>query len=394
MTRGRAPADRPAANFSPVDDEPPLRWWRRLRIVPAGELGVGRRAVLLALVSWVPIAAWAFHANRFLQADGGEPLLQHYGIHVRCLIAVPLLVLAEAGLHRIGRVIARQFAESGVVGGDLRLRFDAAVRDVQRVRDRSLPWVLAVGVALAWTLVERPSMREDALAWAVDADGSLRFGGWWFLYVARPIFVALLLGWLWRLALVTYWMWRIGRLGLSLVPTHPDRTGGIGFIGKLPGAFALVTLALSSVLASRWAHEVLHHGAHLASYRLPALAYAVLWTLLLCLPLFALAPALRATRRTALPAYAALVGEQGRLVHRRWIEREPVEDRALLEAAEIGPVADARVVYDAVRQMRSMPIGRATLIGILVPMAIPFILLALLEFPLVAILSKLLKALV
>jgi hypothetical protein len=231
------------------------------------------------------------------------------------------------------------------------------------------------------------------MSWAFRADGSLGFGGWWAAYVARPIFFALLLGWLWRIALVTVWMWRVGKLGLSFVPTHPDRAGGIAFVERLPGAFALVTLALSAVPASRWAHEVIHHGASLASFRLPALAFAVLWTLLLLLPLLALAPALGGAKRRAAPAYAALVGEQGRLVHRRWIERKAVDDE-LLEAAGVGPVADAAALYDAVKKMRPFPVGKAALIGILAPMAVPFVLLVLVQFPVKDILLKLLKLLV
>ena len=134
-------------------------------------------------------------------------------------------------------------------------------------------------VLLAWSLVDHPVVQDDALAWAVDAMGALGFGGWWFTYVVRPIFLALVLSWLWRMLLVAYWFWRVGRLGLSLVPTHPDRTGGLAFVEKVPGAFALVTFALSAVIASRWAHEVAHHDAALRSFMQPALAFVVLWTL-------------------------------------------------------------------------------------------------------------------
>ena len=395
MIRRRGTSDPSGAiTFSPVDNDAPLRWWRRLRVVPSGELGVGRRAVLVALVAWLPIAVWALATGRFASADTGEPLFQHYGIHVRYLVAIPLFILGEAALHRAGMAMARQFVASGAVTPDLVPRFEATNRSMVRLRDASLPWAFALAVAIAWSLADTPAPLDDAMSWAFRADGSLGFGGWWAAYVARPLFFALLLGWLWRIALVTLWMWRVGRLGLSLVPSHPDRTGGIAFVEKLPGAFALVTLALSAVPASRWAHEVIHHGASLAAFRLPGLVFAVLWSLLLLLPLFALVPALSGAKRKAAPAYAALVGEQGRLVHRRWIERKPVDDDALLEAAGVGPVADAAALYGAVKNMRPVPVGKAALIGILAPMAIPFVLLALVQFPLKDILLKLLKLLV
>jgi hypothetical protein len=395
MTRRRGTSDPSGAiAFSPVDNDAPLRWWRRLRIVPSGELGAGRRAVLVALAAWLPIAVWAFATGRFVSADAGEPLFQHYGIHVRCLVAIPLFILAEAVLHRTGGAIAHRFVSSGTVPAELVPRFESVNRSMARLRDASLPWVLAFGAAIAVSIVDRPARSDDALSWAFDGGGGLGFGGWWAAYVARPIFVALLLGWLWRIALVTVWMWRVGKLGLSLVPTHPDRTGGIAFVEKLPGAFALVTLALAAVPASRWAHDVVHHGASLASFRLPALAFAVLWTLLLLLPLLALAPALGGAKRRAAPAYAALVGEQGRLVHRRWIAREPVADDELLEAAGIGPVADAAALHGAVKNMRPVPIGTTALIGILTPMAVPFLLLALVRIPLKDLLLALAKVLV
>src|SRR5262250_5663 len=110
--------------FSPVENEAPLRCWRRLHLAGTGDLGVGRRAVLFALVCWLPIVVWALAKGRLLNMDTGEPLLVHYGIHVRCLIVIPLLILAEDGLHRHARLIAGQFISSGVVTPALRPDFD------------------------------------------------------------------------------------------------------------------------------------------------------------------------------------------------------------------------------------------------------------------------------
>jgi len=383
-----------AETFSVVENEPPLRWWRRLHLASAGDLGVKRRALLFALVSWLPIAVWAAATGRLFAAGTGEPLLVHYGIHVRCLIVIPLLILAEEALHRKARSVAGHFVSCGLVTPALRPEFDAVMRGVARLRDSSLPWVFAIGAAIAWSIADPPGAHVDELRWSTHSNGAIGFGGLWFAYVVRPVLAALLLGWVWRLLLVTCWMWRITRLPLALVPTHPDRVGGLGFIKRLPVAFALVTVALSAMMVSRFAHEVVHHDALLASFYVPVIAYAVLWSLALMLPLFAIAPKLWATRNEALPAYAALVGEQGRLVHRRWIERRPVDDVPLLDAAEIGPVADAAVLYESVQNMQVVPIGKRTLMTILVPMAAPFLVLPLLRFPLELILSTLLKTLI
>ena len=58
--------------FSPVDNELPLRWFRRLHLVPANGLGIFRRAVFFALLTWVPIAAWSLLAGRFATAEHGR----------------------------------------------------------------------------------------------------------------------------------------------------------------------------------------------------------------------------------------------------------------------------------------------------------------------------------
>ena len=321
-------------------------------------------------------------------------MLHHFGVPVRCLLAIPLFILAEASLHHAAQRIFGQFRSSGVVSPEVRDRFDAAIAGVRRLRDASLPWVFVFGAAIAWSVVDHPAVRDDALSWAVGADGSLGFGGLWFSYVVRPIFLALLLGWLWRMLLVAWWFWKVGRLGLALVPTHPDRTGGIAFVEKVPGAFALVTFAMSAVITSRWAHEIEFHDATLQAFKLPGALFVVLWTLLALLPLLALAPALIAARARAIPAYAALVGEQGRLVHRRWIQRETVPDTPLLDAPEIGPVADANAMYDAVKKMRGVPIGKGAIMKVLLPIALPIIVVAALQIPLKELLLKLARALV
>lgn len=386
------PSPEKDSDFSLIDNELPLRWFRRLHLVPEGGLGTRRRALFFAALTWLPIVVWAAIAGRLWESGSAESLLRHYGVNVRCLIAIPLFILAEGSLHKTIKGIASHFVSTGILGPSQQAAFDRLLGDARRLRDSSLPWVLVVGVTFAWVMVDPPSTHDDALSWAAARDGTLGFGGWWFAYVARPIFLALLFAWLWRMLLVAYWFWRLGSLELSLVPSHPDRVGGLAFVEKLPAGYGLVTFALSAAIASRWAHEIAHHGASLQSYQLPAALFAILWTLLALLPLLALMPPLNAERHRAVPAYARLVGEQGRLVHRRWILREKVGDEPILDAPEIGPVADAAAMYDAVKRMQIVPIGKGSLVRILVPLALPMIVIAAMRIPIGELLLKLVKA--
>jgi hypothetical protein len=301
-----SPAADAAKQFSPVDDEPPLRWQRAVHLAPDHGLGVFRRAIFFALLTWLPIAIWALVRGRFLNAVVGEPLLQHYGVHVRCLVTIPMFILGEATLHKAGLRYFPQFITSGIVDEVARPRFEAAVRTLHRWRDSSIPWFVVIGIALAWPLIDRTPNHVDEMSWALDEKGTLGFGGVWFAYVVRPVFLGLLLGWIWRIALLAMVLLRLSRLGLSLVPSHPDRAGGLGFLEKLPSAFDPVSFGLASMLASRWAHQIVHHGLTLNALKVPAAVFVVVWSLLLLVPLAALMPLLHAAKRAALPSYAAV----------------------------------------------------------------------------------------
>jgi len=303
-----------------------------------------------------------------------------------------MFILGEATLHRAALRYFPQFITSGIVDDVARPRFEAAVRTLRGWRDSTLPWFVVIGAALAWTFIDRTSNHVDEMSWALDDSGAIGFGGVWFAYVVRPIFLGLLLGWLWRIALLGVMFLRFGRIGLSLVPSHPDRAGGIGFLENLPAAFGPVSFGLSAMLASRWAHQIVHHGLTLDALKLPAAVFVVVWSLLLLVPLAALTPLLHAAKRAALPSYAAMVAEQGRLVRRRWIDRTTTTDAPLLEPEGVGVIADAATMYGQVKAMRILPIGKTSLAAILLPIVVPMLVVAAIRVPIGKLLLGLVKA--
>jgi hypothetical protein len=382
--------------LSLVRGDPLLRLQRAVGLVPREGLGVGRRALALALVTFTPIAVWAVATGHAL--PGGvvsEPLLQHFGVTVRCLVAIPLFVLAEGLAHATTRRLLPHFVASGLVPPDRVEAFREVLRGVARLRDAVLPWVVIAAVALAWTGFAPATPEVHELAWAerTQGAGTLGFGGWWFVYVVRPIYLALVLGWLWRVVVAFVLLRRIAGLGLSLVPTHPDGAGGLGFAGGFTRIFGPVALGAGAVFAGHLAHGVAYHGVQVASLRVQMIGFVVLMVVLFVAPLLALAPPLLALRRTARLAYGALVAEHGRRVHSRWIAGEPVEDDPMLGAPELGPVADTIALYGAVEKMRPVPIGMPVVLAVAVPALLPMLAVLAIQVPLKDLLLALLKAL-
>jgi hypothetical protein len=193
-------------DVSLVQDDPPFRWQRRVGLIPRGGLGIGRRALFWTAFAWLPIAVWAWWAGRALpeQGQAAEPLLQHFGVHARLLLGIPLLILAEAVGQRIMHRLIPQFVRSGIVPPAEVPRFRAILARTARLRSATLPWVIMVGLAIAWAFTGSVVHRAHELLWAAEGGAvpSLGFGGWWYVYVGRPIFLVLLLGWLWRLILL------------------------------------------------------------------------------------------------------------------------------------------------------------------------------------------------
>jgi hypothetical protein len=152
MTTTRmAHIDDASVEFSPVRGDAFFRLQRTIGLIPTRGLGVPRRVVLAVLLTWVPLVVAAAIANRFWPGAIDEPLLQHFGVHVRFLVAVPLFIIDDAVAHRVFAELMPYFLRSGLVIDRDRGRFAQIVRRTAAWRDGWRPLVVIAGVVVAWT---------------------------------------------------------------------------------------------------------------------------------------------------------------------------------------------------------------------------------------------------
>jgi hypothetical protein len=385
------PASEPAEQFSLVRGDLLFRMQRRVGLIPSDGFGLVRRAVFWSMLGWLPIALWAAVMNRAWPGTMAEPLLAHFGVHARLLVAVPLLILAEGPANVLVARLLAHFIDSGAVPTDQRAAFRNAVARAARLRDATLPWVAMFAIVLMYATLSPLGKQTHEVSWDAG-QGALDFGALWYLIVGRTIYLTLVLAWIWRLVLLATLLWRVARLRLALVPTHPDRAAGLGFLEPLPGVFAPLALAVGAVLASGWAHDAIYHGLTLASLRVEMLVFVLASVVVLCLPLAAFRGPLRRSKKQALLDYGALVGRHGRLVHERWIDGKAIGEPPLLTAPELGPVADTAALFEAVRRMRTLPLGKASLLPVALAAALPIIAVLALQMPVKDLALKLLKA--
>jgi hypothetical protein len=124
-------------------------------------------------------------------------------------------------------------------------------------------------------------------------------------------------------------LWLVLRCELSLVPTHPDRAGGLGFLSGIVLAFAPILSAHGALLAGFIANRIFFLGATLPDFKVH-LAVMVAYLLVLVLgPLLLLAPHLAATRRLGLGEYGTLAERYVRAFDRKWLRGGAPPDEPL-----------------------------------------------------------------
>ena len=190
-----------------------------------------------------------------------------------------------------------------------------------------IAFVYVIGITVVW----RHYAVLDAATWYATpgSDGTrLTLAGVWYGYVSLPVFQFLLLRWYFRLFIWTRLLWQVSRIELNLVPTHPDRVGGLGFLAGTSHAFVPLLMAHGALLAGQLANQIFHLGASLTQFRLEVLLLAIFMLLLVVGPLTVFAPQLARAKRTGLREYGTLAQQYVRAFDARWVRQRRARRRA------------------------------------------------------------------
>jgi hypothetical protein len=283
-----------------------------------------RRILVISLLGWLPLLVLSLWEGQALGGSATVPFLLDVETHVRFLLAVPLLILAELVIHMRMRLVVQQFLERDLIPESARARFEAAVASVLRWRNSVwaevclIGFVYGVGVLIVW----RNHVALQTATWyAVPAGGQLKLSlaGYWYGYVSLPLFQFLLLRWYFRLFIWARFLWQVSRLKLRLMPTHPDRAGGLGFLSNIVYAFTPLLLAQGALYAGMIANRILFLGAKLPAFKVDlALVGAVLLFAVLG-PLLVFVPPLARAKRTGLREYGVLAQRYVREFDHKWL---------------------------------------------------------------------------
>lgn len=373
-----------ARGFSLVDGGPLCALLRRFGWTrPDGRVDYLRAGIVLVAVAWGPLLVMALSARVMI----GHAFAFDWGVHARLLVAIPLLLMADASLHERTRFVADQLVADHWVTNQQE-RFDGIVARAVRHRDAVVPEVLLLGVALAasqivvWNFGGLPFARR-----LLAMDRHLAAARWWYALVALPMFQFLVYRALWRWAIWVQMLWRVSRLSLQPIAMHPDLAGGLEFLSWPSIGFGHVVAALSATQAGVWADQVIYAGLKVTELKWQVLVFALAALVVALGPTLFVSGRLWRCKIDGQHEYGSLALDYTRLFQARWIARRERND--VLGSADLQSLADLAGGYEVVARMRFVPFGPRAMITLAAAAVAPMLPVALLGVPLDQLLAKL-----
>ncbi|HSY36501.1 MAG TPA: hypothetical protein VK814_12175 [Acidobacteriaceae bacterium] len=380
-------------DFSLMLGGPTYQIWRRSFLSGPGLELVQRRVLVVMLVTWLPLAILSA-VESHLFGFRSLTFLHDIESQVRFLIALPALILAELMvLHRLGPAV-KLFVERGIIREEDKPKFNAAIEWAMRLRNSVfLELALFVFVYTVGIWVWRNEVALATPTWYRVRDGGgihLTLAGYWLSFVSLPIFQFILLRWYLRLSIWFLFLWRVSRLNLRLLPAHPDRAGGMGFLGGSSFAFSPILFAQGALLAGFIASRIFYQGQSLSSFKAIIAGLVGFFVMSILGPLTMFTGLLSRTKRAGMREYGTLATTYVSDFDQKWL-RGGSDGEAILGASDIQSLADLGGSYRGVDEMRPVPFTLNDTIRLAVVVVIPLFPLLLTIMPLEELVTRLFK---
>jgi hypothetical protein len=382
--------------FALFEDGPFLQLVRRSPALKPLVESPARRALAAVAITWFPLLVLSIHGGRALHGSP-LPFLKDIQTQIRMLVTLPLYVVAGHEAHRIVTPAMRLFVTRGVVRDNDREKFTSILRTASGWNHSVILRVAVIAIILFFgqAFWKHELASRQLSAWYDEqgtSDITLTLAGSWLTWVANPIFQYLHLLWFLRLLLYAVMLARIAALDLHLVATHPDRAGGIGFLGSTVYSFKELVVAEGAVVAGVLANRIFHEGRPLTLFTVYIAFVTVMVALLVLGPLCVFVPRLLAARRRGLGEYSDVSNRYVRAFEEAWVVGQAeAEGRELLGASDVQSLADMANSYQVVVQMRSVPFSNRTAIEVVEAFLLPISPLVLTVIPLEDLITKLVK---
>jgi hypothetical protein len=385
-------------NFSLVVGGPLFQFYRRAYLSGEALEWARRRVVVIIAIAWFPLLALSMIGGRTMGGVIAIPFLSDIETHVRFLVALPILIFAELTIHNRLRPTVESFLERHIIIPEEVPAFRNAISSTLSLRNS---FTVEVGlIVLVYTVglwIWRSQVATGAATWyALPAASELHLtlAGYWYAFISIPIFQFMLLRWYFRFFLWFHFLWRVSKLRLNLIPTHPDRAAGLGFLGSSTYAFGPILFAQGALLAGLIANRVLYLGENLIGFKVEAAGLLAFIVVFVLCPLVVFTPQLARSKRRGLGDYGRLASRYVQGFEEKWVKQKSARADELLGNADIQSLADLGNSFGVVREMRLTPFGLKDVTRLALMTAAPLLPLTLMIFSLEELVTRLIKILI
>jgi hypothetical protein len=340
----------------------------------------------------------SFISGKALSGSATIPFIDDIAVHMRYLVAVPLMIFAELLTHQRMSIVVKQFISRKLITEDHLEKFNSAINSALKLRNSLfaeaaiLIFVYIIGVQFVW----RPIAILNTNAWYTSSSSEgnqLTLAGFWFGYISNPLFQFLLLRWYYRIFIWTRFLWQISRIPLNLNPLHPDKLAGLGFLSEIDAAFLPPAMLHGAGLSALIADRILHTNASLLDFKVEIVVIVLIVLFIFLIPLLFFSVQLAHSKRKGIIQYGQLGSEYVTLFESKWLNKIQPEDEALIGNADIQSLADLSNSYDIIREMQVSPITKKTILTLAAMTLMPVLPLTLTLMPLEELAKKLFEIL-
>ncbi len=389
-----------SSEFSLVLGGPLYQLFRRTHLSGDALELLHRRVIAMTLLSWVPLLALSAVAGPLWGTGVQLPFVNDIELHARFLLALPLLIFGELFAYREMRHLTELFLVRGLIPDGMRPGFKAALDSATRLRNSVaaevllIALVLVIGIEYWWPRLVTLDLANGVTSWyGTPVAGKFQpsLAGWWLRCVSLPLFQFLLLRWYFRLFIWARFLWHVSRLELRIEPLHPDRCGGLGFLGSISHAFGPLLLAQGILLAGMMAARIFFSAAQLPDFKLDLIGLPCAMLLIILGPLLVFGPKLASAKRDGKREYGTLAMQYARDFRHKWLRGDAPPNEPLIGSADIQSLADLGSSFEVAQSMRLVPFNLNTVVGLSVTTLLPVLPLIFTMFSPEQILGKVLS---
>jgi hypothetical protein len=363
-----------------------------LRITKPNQFSPLRKIIFFVAVTWLPLLVLTFIEN-LIWTDAVEvSFAEEFATHIRFLIVIPLLVFAEGIVDQRVKLSLGQFNRSGLLTEEGKGKFELAKRKADQMSESIWAESVILGLIFLNLFVRISANSIDISNWAfpVSEDSTvLSKAGYWAAFVSFPLIQFLILRWMWRWLIWLRLLNMISKAGLRIIPQHPDKSGGLGFLGESPLPFSIFTFTLSIIFSAILAERVLFQGFVLEEHYPLIAAFVVLCVLINVVPLLTFISVLSKARIKGINDFHALVAHHHLNFYDKWIRNQEKQEENILGSPDVSSAADISMVYDSVKSMGVFPFNIKTMAVTVIISLLPVLGVFALEVPMAEILKTL-----